>query len=111
MLGGGATSYQLLSLAILATSAVCIAFFVARPEIDRNYGGVSTCFRWLLWLAPFWLYSLALASEHLAKHTWSILAGGILLAASAFSMSTALSNPWQSPWLYRFWDLLGWING
>lgn len=111
MLGGGATSYQLLSLAILATSAVCIAFYIARPEIDRNYGGVSTCFRWLLWLAPFWLYSVALASERLAKYTWSIVVGGVLLAASVFSMSTALSNPWQSPWLYRFWDLLGWLNG
>ena len=30
-----------------------------RPQIDRNYGGVSSCFRWVLWFAPLWLVVIA----------------------------------------------------
>ena len=42
-------------LAISVASLVCFLFYLNRPLIDRNYGGVSVCFRWLLWFAPLWL--------------------------------------------------------
>jgi hypothetical protein len=34
-----------------------------------------------------------------------------LLACSVFSMAISLQNPWQHPWIYRFWSFLGWLGG
>jgi hypothetical protein len=99
----------LLSMITLAT-IVCAVFYVLRPEIDRNYGGVSVCFRWMLWFAPLWLFACIGPAEWLARRGWGRGLAVLLLAASVFSMSTALSGPWQSPWLYRFWTFLGWIE-
>ena len=48
----------LLAVAVVIVSTVCIVFYVSRPEIDRNYGGVSTSFRWMLWLTPLWIWSM-----------------------------------------------------
>ncbi len=42
--------------AIGAVTTVCLAFFLLRPEIDRNYGGVSCCFRWSVWMTPLWFW-------------------------------------------------------
>lgn len=106
----GTPDFRRLSLAILVASAVCIAFYIRRPEIDRNYGGVSVCFRWLLWFAPLWLLMLAPAAEKFAASERLRFAMKLLLALSVFSMATALDSPWQHPWIYRFWDFLGWIT-
>lgn len=96
--------------AVLVASAVCTLFYLARPEIDRNYGGVSVCFRWLLWFAPLWLMASAVTLQKIAGARSGRGIATCLLALSVFSMSTALSSPWQSPWLYRFWQFLGWIE-
>lgn len=95
---------------VLIATLVCVAFYISRPEIDRNYGGVSTCFRWLLWFAPLWLVLIGPAWDRLSASSVGRAAGMILLVVSVFSMSTALSSPWQSPWLYRFWQFLGWLD-
>ena len=89
---------------------VCVSFYVARPEIDRNYGGVSVCFRWLLWFAPLWLFAATAAANLLARSPGGKRLLGFLLLLSAFSVATALQTPWQHPWLYRFWAFLGWID-
>lgn len=102
--------HRVLLAAIAVATVVCGVFYVLRPEIDRNYGGVSTCFRWMLWFAPLWLFASVRPAEWLARRRWGRVLGLGLLAASVFSMSTALSSPWQSPWLYRFWSFLGWIE-
>ncbi|MDM4018630.1 hypothetical protein [Roseiconus lacunae] len=102
--------HQLLLAAIGTASIVCIAFYVMRPEIDRNYGGVSVCFRWMLWFAPLWLLSLSRPVNWLSERNWGRGLALLLLAFSMFSVSTALQGPWQSPWLYRFWQFLGWIT-
>ncbi|TWU02478.1 hypothetical protein [Stieleria varia] len=102
--------FWLIVAAMAVASVVCGAFYVMRPEIDRNYGGVSVCFRWMLWFAPMWLLAAAWGLRKMtdwAATRW--LAIG-LLAWSVFSMATALSSPWQSPWIYRFWSFLGWIE-
>jgi len=104
------TKHRALLASIAAATVVCGVFYVMRPEIDRNYGGVSTCFRWMLWFAPLWLFATAQPTDWLSQRGWGRVLALALLAASVFSMSTALSNPWQSPWLYRFWAFLGWIN-
>ena len=97
------------ALVVLVASIVCMAFYVMRPLIDRNYGGVSACFRWLLWFAPLWLVMVSVTLDHWSHHRWGRRLAVVLLALSVASMSTALSAPWQSPWLYRYWDFLGWL--
>ncbi|MGB0596992.1 MAG: hypothetical protein ACPGLY_09895 [Rubripirellula sp.] len=106
----GAWDHRRLMAAILISTLICCLFYLARPEIDRNYGGVSVCFRWLLWFAPLWLAALTPALQKWGRSSVGRLAVGGLLALSVFSMATALSSPWQSPWLYRFWTFLGWID-
>lgn len=105
----GAPDFQRLSMAIAVATVVCAAFYLMRPEIDRNYGGVSVCFRWLLWFAPLWLLMLGPAVEKYSAGRGHRTALKALLALSIFSVSTALDSPWQHPWIYRFWDFLGWI--
>ncbi|TWT54312.1 hypothetical protein Pla22_19580 [Rubripirellula amarantea] len=94
---------------VLAT-VVCFTFYMLRPMIDRNYGGVSVCFRWLLWLAPIWLVLASSALDRMASNRSMRRLVVALLALSVFSVSTALSSPWQSPWLYQYWQFLGWLD-
>ena len=97
-------------LAATATATlVCIAFYVARPEIDRNYGGVSITFRWLIWLYPFWVLASVPAVQALSRSGWGRGVAWLLLGCSVFSVAASLESPWQHPWLYRFWGFLGWI--
>jgi hypothetical protein len=109
-LGFGPPDFRRLVLATLLATSACIVFYVARPEIDRNYGGVSVCFRWLLWLAPLWLLVIAPAVDRLSRTQGYRITINALLAASVFSVSTALQSPWQQPWIYQFWVFLGWID-
>ncbi|QDT06637.1 hypothetical protein K227x_50530 [Rubripirellula lacrimiformis] len=106
----GASEYRWMAGATLLATLVCILFYVNRPMIDRNYGGVSTCFRWVLWFAPLWLAIIAPVLDEWSESPKRRRITGALFAASVFSMSTALASPWQSPWLYRFWQFLGWIG-
>ncbi len=107
---GFGSAFTWMSAAVLISTLVCIAFYISRPTIDRNYGGVSVCFRWLLWFAPMWLVMISTALDRMSTCPNQRRFGLLLLAISIFSMSTALSSPWQSPWLYRFWQFLGWIG-
>lgn len=95
---------------IVIATLVCFAFYIARPLIDRNYGGVSAALRWMLWFSPFWLWLMLPAADGLSHRRAGRIVGLGLLAVSVFSMMTVIENPWQSPWLYRFWDYLGWMN-
>ncbi len=95
--------------AILLASLVCFAFYLKRPLIDRNYGGVSICFRWLLWFAPLWLLAVGPMFNWLERGSARRWVGLLLLASSTFSVAASLQTPWQSPWIYQFWRFLGWI--
>ncbi len=97
--------------AVLVASLVCFLFYLNRPLIDRNYGGVSICFRWLLWFAPLWLVAIAPVIDRWAVGRLKPAIVLVLLACSIFSVFASLQSPWQSPWLYQFWSFLGWING
>ncbi len=99
----------LLAAAITAVSLICLAFYVSRPLIDRNYGGVSSSFRWLLWFMPLWVWAMLPGLVPLMAHKWFRPALLFLLALSIFSVSTALDNPWQHPWIYRYASFLGWL--
>lgn len=99
-----------LAIAIGVATGVCFAFYIARPLIDRNYGGVSCCFRWLLWFTPLWLWSAHPAAERLARGRWGGWCLVVLVMASVFSVATALETPWRHPWIYRYLEFLGWIG-
>ena len=99
-----------LMAAILIATLVCFLFYLSRPLIDRNYGGVSVCFRWLLWFAPLWLLATSLVIDRMEAGRWQRMGMVALLAMSVFSVSASLQTPWQSPWLYQFWQFLGWIS-
>jgi len=97
--------------AISLASVVCFTFYLMRPEIDRNYGGVSVCFRWMLWFAPLWLAASMTVVDRLANNERGRWLGIVLLGASAFSVATSVDSPWQAPWIYRYLEFLGWIGG
>lgn len=105
--------FQFFPLAAIAATClvtgVCMAFYVMRPEIDRNYGGVSVCFRWLLWQTPLWFTLTFAAVNRLAQKPWGARLCVVLILLSVMSTATALDSPWQHPWAYRLLENLGWI--
>lgn len=102
----GSYQQKVLMGMILAVSTICIAFYIARPLIDRNYGGVASGFRWLFWLAPAWIWLVGAVFAKLPGETKRparlglTIVAVILLAASIFSATVPWANPWQNPWLY-----------
>jgi hypothetical protein len=98
------------TLAIVAMTLVCVVFYIARPEHDRNYGGVSCGFRWLFWLIPLWLFCLIPAADRASQHRGLWYLAIFCLAVSVFSAAYAATNPWSHPWLFDYWTALGWIQ-
>ena len=94
---------------IVATSLVAIAFYLARPLEDRNYGGVSSGFRWAFWLTGPWIW-LAVQGLRCRLGYWGQRVTEVLLAVSIFSASYPWLNPWTSPWIMQYWQYLGWIE-
>ncbi len=95
---------------IALVTAVCLAFYLARPLLDRNYGGVCCGFRWMFWFTPMWLLVMIPAADAMApRRAWRFVALGLLLI-SAVSAAYASLNPWSHPWLYEYWSFLGWIQ-
>ena len=99
-----------LVLLLLILSLVTAGFYIARPLIDRNYGGVSCGARWLLWLVPFWLLLLPAAAQRLSPTWWGRAIALALLAVSVISAIYPGNNPWTHPWLFDYWTELGWIE-
>ncbi|QDT10207.1 hypothetical protein [Planctomycetes bacterium K23_9] len=109
-LNRGPRDYRRFVAATGIATIVCMLFYVLRPEIDRNYGGVSACFRWMLWFSPLWLTAMAPIMDDAAEYIKQRFLLLALLGCSVFSVSFALDSPWQSPWIYQFWSFLGWIG-
>ncbi|ADB18968.1 hypothetical protein Psta_4321 [Pirellula staleyi DSM 6068] len=98
-----------LALSTVLLTVVCLAFYISRPLIDRNYGGVCCCLRWMLWLAPLWMLVMFPALARAEKKFSLVVVVLFLLAASVFSAQYATANPWSHPWIYDYWMQLGWI--
>ncbi len=98
-----------LMLAILATSLVCVAFYLARPLEDRNYGGVSSGFRWVFWMTPLWFW-LAVDGIKFVQSSFARRTVEVALLLSIFSASYPWSNPWTHPWLMQLWEHWGWVS-
>jgi hypothetical protein len=97
-----------LAISIALISIVCITFYIFRPMIERNYGGMTSGFRWVFWLTPLWLLAVLPTADKLAKSRWGRLLGCVLLALSVLSASYPVWNPWTQPWLSHVWEYMGW---
>jgi hypothetical protein len=98
------------AIGVALITIICVAFYIMRPEQDRNYGGVSCGFRWTFWLIPLWMFCMIPAADRLAQSRWGRALAAVLLAISVFSAFYASRNPWSHPWLFDYWTALGWIN-
>ncbi len=96
-----------LALGVLAVSAVVIAFYVMRPQIDRNYGGMTAGLRWAFWMAPLWLVAMIPGVDAAARRPWARWLAVLALILSALSAAYPTWNPWTHPWIYDFMTYLG----
>jgi hypothetical protein len=108
MLFGGQRRMRGFALMVLAVSGVCILFYLVRPVSDRNYGGVCCGMRWLMWFTPMWLVCILPAADSMSHSRFWRAVGLILLFISIMSASYALLKPWVHPWIYEYWNSLGW---
>jgi hypothetical protein len=98
-----------IGLSALVLLIVCVIFYVSRPQIDRNYGGVATGLRWLFWLIPVWLVCILPAADRLANSRMARIIAYTLLVISIFSAAYGAMNPWTQPWLFDYWSSMRWI--
>lgn len=91
--------------AILATTIVVVGFYFARGLDDRNYGGVSSGFRWSFWLIPLWFW-VVLPWINSSRSSRMRRVIEILLILSVFSACYPWRNPWTSPWLMQLVEYL-----
>ncbi len=98
----------LLASAIAATSLVVIGFYFARGIEDRNYGGVSSGFRWSFWLIPLWIW-LAVPALRTVRSPWICRLVEASVVVSVFSACYPWPNPWTSPWIMQWMEYAGWI--
>ncbi len=100
-----------LAAGILLISVVCLVFYVVlRPLEDRNYGGMTSGFRWMFWFAPLWLWGMLPALDSLASSRGGRVFCLVLLVFSVFSVSYPTWNPWIHPWIYEGMESLGWVR-
>ncbi len=87
---------------IVLVSLVVIAFYLARPVEDRNYGGMTSGFRWVFWMAPLWLVGLIPVADRAGSRRWLQIVCGLCLCLAALSAAYPTWNPWTHPWLLNF---------
>ncbi len=92
-----------LAALVLLLTVVCLVFYIGlRPQGDRNYGGMTSGFRWMFWFVPLWLVVMLPAADWLARTTTGRVVAAVLLAASVLSASYPTWNPWTHPWIYNW---------
>jgi hypothetical protein len=102
--------WRSLGLLLASVSLVCIAFYLLRPQEDRNYGGMTSGFRWVFWFAPLWLLAMLPVADAMAARRWSRGLGLFLLGLSVISVAYPTWNPWVHPWLLDFLASQQWIG-
>ncbi len=101
-------TWTLYGVMVIALTLVCLAFYLTRPTIDRNYGGVCCGFRWMFWFTPLWLVCVVPAAERLTRGPVGRTVAIVLLILSVFSATYAAANPWSQPWLFDLGTYAGW---
>ncbi len=98
-----------LALLIGAVSVICLVFYLGmRPQEDRNYGGMTSAFRWMFWCAPLWLVVMLPAADRLSRFTAGKAFAALLLTLSVMSASYPTWNPWVHPWIHNWLTWTGW---
>jgi len=97
-----------LAIGIALLTLICLVFYIAlRPQVDRNYGGMTSGLRWMFWFTPLWLVAMLPAADWFTRTRNRQAVALSLLAISVFSVSYPTWNPWTHPWLHRWLDYLG----
>ena len=108
-LWGGTTEQRQIALGVALLTAICLVFFIVqREQPDRNYGGMTSGFRWMFWFAPLWLTTMLPAADRLGRSPFGRALALSLLAMSVLSVSYPTWNPWTQPWIYDWMDACGW---
>lgn len=107
--GPGRTGQADLAVAIAVVSAVVIAFYLSRSQLDRNYGGMVSGFRWAFWLAPLWVIATVPVADQLGTSRIGRAIALMLLALSVLSAAYPTWNPWTLPWIQQWLIHAGWI--
>lgn len=97
-----------IAAAIALASVVCLAFYLSRSLIDRNYGGVASGFRWVFWFAPLWSAMMLPAVDACANRRGLRAVCLLLLGASVVSVTFPTWNPWTQPWLTQLFTFMQW---
>ena len=94
---------------VVLLSLICLIFFIGlRPIEDRNYGGMTSGFRWMFWFTPLWLVAMLPAADWANRTVIRKAFTCVLLSMSVLSASYPTWNPWTHPWLYRWMEFCGW---
>jgi hypothetical protein len=102
-LGSSNRTSRELAVLVVAVSVICLVFLIGmRPQEDRNYGGMTSGFRWVFWCAPLWLVMMIPAADRLARSTAGQALAAALLSFSVLSACYPTWNPWTHPWLYNW---------
>lgn len=97
-----------LALLVAGVTLVCLVFYLfVLSERDRNYGGMSSGFRWMFWFAPMWLLTMLPTLDRMAGRKWWRGMALAMLLVSVLSASYPTWNPWTHPWLWDFLRYLG----
>lgn len=94
---------------ISVISVVCLVFFTVIEQKGRNYGGMSSGFRWVFWFTPLWLVAMVPAADWLASRRWGRAVALVLLVCSILSVVYPIWNPWVHPWIYDAMFSWGWM--
>lgn len=103
-----------LMLLIAVVGLVVFVFYMMQTQVDRNYGGMTCCLRWTLWLTALAMMPLGTALDRIAHAAdtsrrgrfvlWLVL---LAVAISAMSVAYPTWNPWTQPWLYFLFHSCG----
>jgi len=99
---------RVMALLIATASLVCLAFYLSRPLIYRNYGGMTSGLRWMFWFAPLWIMLMLPALDRMSRRRIFRVLGYIALGFSVLSVAYPIWNPWTHPWIYNFMHYMGW---
>jgi hypothetical protein len=106
----GGPRLQQMALFVLTLSVVVFTFYMMRPQIDRNYGGMTSGFRWMFWFIPLWVPMMLPALDRMAENRFRRWIALLLLLISVLSAAYPIWNPWIHPWLYNIMAAYGWTT-
>jgi len=64
----------------------------------------------MFWFAPMWLLCVLHGADKFAVPVFWKSVSFVALGFSVLSAAIPAANPWTSPWIYQYWQYLGWIQ-